>query len=674
MRHRQDIDGLRALAIVPVVLFHAGVKQIPGGFVGVDIFFVISGYLITSLILGEMSEGRFSLLRFYERRVRRIFPALFAVLAFCSVVALLLFLPRELRGYDRSLMAATFFVSNIHFYNAADYFGARPDSLPLLHTWSLSIEEQFYVVFPLLLIVSMYWGRRISIAVIAVLFALSLAASIVVTPIDRAAAFYLAPMRAWELMLGALLAVGVAPRIESHAAREALAFAGIALIAYALFFFDEMMAFPSWTALIPALGAALVIYAGDGRQTLVARGLSLSPFVFIGLISYSLYLWHWPLLVFARYWNIVPLDGWQSAAIVALSLMLAALSWRYVEQPFRRRQELVPPRMLVASAAAAMAVFVTLAVATSSGWQSRFSPQVLATFQGLRSPNTLACRKRSVDNPCVFGAKVEPNYAVWGDSHALMMIPGLDQLGIEQGFAFKVFARFACPPLSGMSFVDTGVTKGCTENNAATLKVLEASNEIHTVLLMARAASHLVGPNGEEGFRNPRSVILSSDGEHPTGKALVELWETHLRQTIQHLLAAGKNVVLVYPTPELNYNVPQAIARTLATKRDINQLYLPFASYQQRERLVFEILDRAGDSPRILRVYPHKSLCDAERCFTSAGGKSLYNDDDHLSIPGAKRVLPEFAPVFANRGAPSMAKASPEITSALPVNRVSAQQ
>src|SRR5262245_5529376 len=162
MRHRQDIDGLRALAVVPVVLFHAGLTQIPGGFVGVDIFFVISGYLITSLILDEMAEGRFSLLGFYERRVRRIFPALFAVLAFCSVMALLLFLPFELRKFDESLIAATFFVSNIHFYDGYGYFASPLDRSPLLHTWSLSIEEQFYIVFPLLLIASMYWGRRIS--------------------------------------------------------------------------------------------------------------------------------------------------------------------------------------------------------------------------------------------------------------------------------------------------------------------------------------------------------------------------------------------------------------------------------------------------------------------------------------------------------------------------------
>jgi peptidoglycan/LPS O-acetylase OafA/YrhL len=231
VRHRADIDGLRAIAVVPVVLFHAGVSQVSGGFVGVDIFFVISGYLITSLILGEMAEGRFSLADFYERRIRRIFPALFAVLAVCVVLAAILFLPRELKSFDRSLLATTVFVSNIYFYSGLGYFAAPPDTLPLLHTWSLAIEEQFYIVFPLLLSLVITFGRRVWVGLIAVLFLLSLAASIWVSRVNPDAAFYLAPMRAWELMLGALLAARILPRIESQAVREMLAVAGIALLA-----------------------------------------------------------------------------------------------------------------------------------------------------------------------------------------------------------------------------------------------------------------------------------------------------------------------------------------------------------------------------------------------------------------------------------------------------------
>jgi peptidoglycan/LPS O-acetylase OafA/YrhL len=674
MRHRQDIDGLRAVAVVPVVLFHAGVSQIPGGFVGVDIFFVISGYLITSLILGEMSEGRFSLLGFYERRIRRIFPALFTVLAFSSVMALLLFLPRELKSFDRSLIAATFFVSNIHFYDAYAYFAAPVDRAPLLHTWSLSIEEQFYIVFPLLLIVSMSWGRRISTALIAILFTLSLVASIVVTQIDQEAAFYLAPTRVWELMLGALLASGVVPRIESRTAREAFAVAGIALITYALFFFDDIMLFPSWVALIPALGAALVIYAGsDGRQTLVARGLSLSPLVFVGLISYSLYLWHWPLLVFARHWNIFVLSAWQSTIIVVTSFILAGLSWAYIEQPFRRRQSPIPRRWVAACAVTAVAVAVTIGFSTQrAGWPQRFAPETLAVARGISA----ADKKRDLSRECrtqpscTLGASVKPTYALWGDSHAAAMLATFADAFAARGFAFKAFIKLGCPPLGGNGY-EMRSRGNCLAHNEATAATLESSPEIRTVLLIARANQYIKGKI--EGARAPVNIIVGTHRGPTNEQERAAIYERQLKLTVDRMLAAGKTVVLVYPSPEFGYEIPVGVARFLATGRDPAELDLSLAAYREREGNIFSILDRMGNSPKIIRVYPHERLCDAKACEVYANGEALYRDDNHLSQAGAARVLPVYDPVFASQE-PSIAKASPEITSALPVNRVSAQQ
>jgi peptidoglycan/LPS O-acetylase OafA/YrhL len=452
VRHRADIDGLRAIAVVAVVLFHAGVSQVSGGFVGVDIFFVISGYLITSLLLGEIAEGRFSLAGFYERRIRRIFPALFAVLAFCMAVATILFLPRELQNFDQSLLATTFFVSNIYFYSTTGYFAAQPDSLPLLHTWSLSIEEQFYIVFPLLLSLAIGFGRRVWVWLIAALFLLSLAASIWVTNVDADAAFYLAPMRVWELMLGALLAARLLPRIEAQALRELLAIAGVALIAYAVFCFTPATPFPGSAALIPCLGAALVIYAGeDDGTSIAAKALSLWPLVFVGLISYSLYLWHWPLLVFARYWTITPLSGWQSAAIVIASFVLAALSWRYVEQPFRGKRPAIPRRILLASAATAMSVAVAFGLATAStGWPTRFSPEILAAVHSdahsVANDRMRATCKTQRCKDCVLGAPAPPTYAVWGDSHAAVLAPAIAAVAERHGTSVQLHLHTGCPP------------------------------------------------------------------------------------------------------------------------------------------------------------------------------------------------------------------------------------
>ena len=424
MRHRADIDGLRAIAVVPVVLFHAGVTQVSGGFVGVDIFFVISGYLITSLILGEMRDGRFSLLSFYERRIRRIFPALFLVLAVSSVLALRLFMPPDLVAFGRSLVATTLFVSNIHFYWDSGYFNAPLDTKPLLHTWSLAIEEQFYIVFPLILLLSLRWGGRRWIGVVLTLFVLSLVASIRITPVDPEAAFYLAPTRAWELMLGALLASGVVPSVKFQALREALAVVGLALIVYALFRFSSATHFPGASALIPCLGAAILIHAGQGERTsLVSKALSLWPVAFVGLISYSLYLWHWPLLVFARYWNIRELSSGQVIAIVIASFVLAVLSWTYVEQPFRRKQTRISRALLFAGAATAIVVLMVsgLRDVRSNGFPGRLSPEAIAIARSAKTPDAeralqRACIMASPDNPCVAGAQVPPSVAVWGDA------------------------------------------------------------------------------------------------------------------------------------------------------------------------------------------------------------------------------------------------------------------
>ena len=667
MRHRADIDGLRAIAVVPVVLFHAGVSQVSGGFVGVDIFFVISGYLITSLILGEMAEGRFSLLSFYERRIRRIFPALFAVLAFCVVLASILFLPRELQSFDNSLLAATFFVSNIYFYGGNGYFAASPDTLPLLHTWSLSIEEQFYIVFPLLLSLAIGLGRRVWVGLIAVLFLLSLAASIWVTNVDADAAFYLAPMRVWELMLGALLAARLLPRIEAQALREMLAIAGVALIAYAVVRFTPATPFPGSAALIPCLGAALLIYAGeDDGTTVAAKVLSLWPLVFVGLISYSLYLWHWPLLVFARYWTITPLTGWQSAAIVAASFILAALSWRYIEQPFRRKRPTIPRRILLASAATAMGLAVAFGVATAStGWPTRFSRQVLAVADDSIMParqetELRRCWEQPPEAPCVLGAAVKPNYAIWGDSHAIAMLPALGTFAEHRGIAFEVFVQPGCPSVVGIDFRNMRKLPECRARNSRNLAALESAHDIGTVILISRFALYI-----KDGKRAKRTIMFGPNGEKLDEKARAALWERQFDVTINRLLAAGKTVVLVYPVPEIGYDVPHALSRTLARGGDPASLNPPLATFQERQDIILAILDRAGNSPGIVRVYPHKKLCNEERCLVYANGKALYKDDNHLSMAGAEFVLSEFKPVFSNPGLPAV---SADIISALPAS------
>ena len=298
--YRPDIDGLRAVAVVPVVLYHAGVPALTGGFVGVDVFFVISGYLITGIVAAGIAAGSFSIVEFYERRARRILPALFVVLAASVAAGWWLLLPEPLERFAKSLLAATLFGSNFWFLDSArDYFAPGSDFAPLLHTWSLAVEEQFYLFFPPLLWAVARWRRGREVRLVAWLSLASFLGAVVVVAVDPPLAFYLAPLRIWELGLGALLALRPVPRLAARWQREGLGALGLAGIAVAVFGYDDLTPFPGFAALAPCLGALAIIAVGSGGSV-VNRALAIRPVVFVGLISYSLYLWHWPILAFLR--------------------------------------------------------------------------------------------------------------------------------------------------------------------------------------------------------------------------------------------------------------------------------------------------------------------------------------------------------------------------------------
>ena len=325
-KYRADLDGLRAVAVMAVVLFHAGISQISGGFVGVDVFFVISGYLITGLILNDMAQGRFSIASFYERRARRILPALFTVLFAASVATCGLLMPDRARAFGQSLIATVFFSSNILFSHQSGYFQA-PEVKPLLHTWSLAVEEQFYIIYPLFLfVVRRYLSRRYFLSLFPV-FVLSLAFCIWSVSVHRSTAFFLGPARAWELLLGGLLAIPLIPPLLHRVMANVLGFLGLALLVYSFVRLSGALPFPGVNALYPTLGAALIIYSGTASGTIVARGLSAKPIVFVGLISYSLYLWHWIIFIFVKVYLVRPLTHREVAAEIAVCIFIASFSW-----------------------------------------------------------------------------------------------------------------------------------------------------------------------------------------------------------------------------------------------------------------------------------------------------------------------------------------------------------
>lgn len=376
MNYRPEIDGLRAVAVLAVIIFHAGVPYISGGFVGVDVFFVISGYLITSIIAMELDKKEFSIVRFYERRARRILPALFVVLAITSITASFIMLPFELKVYGESLLGVIFFVSNFTFWQQSGYFAPAAELNPLLHTWSLAVEEQFYIIFPIVLAVLWRW-RRHFVFIILLLTALgSLMLADMLSSRAPSANFYLLPTRVWELLVGALIALWLMYRPQpTGLSAELLAGGGLVLVGASLFLFNAATPFPSLYALIPVLGAGAIILAAQ-PETITGKLLSWRPMVAVGLISYSAYLWHQPLFAFARIFaqnNQPPLSLMLGLAITAL--ILAWFSWAIIEQPFRNKRRFTPRWVFSASGIGCLATVILGVAIISSGGFIKLVPE-----------------------------------------------------------------------------------------------------------------------------------------------------------------------------------------------------------------------------------------------------------------------------------------------------------
>ncbi len=458
MKYRPEIDGLRTVAVVPVILFHAGFGLFSGGFVGVDVFFVISGYLITTILIDDLERGQFSILKFYDRRARRILPALFLVML-CSIpFAWFWMLPDQLSDFANSLVAVSLFVSNILFWQESGYFAPAAELKPLLHTWSLAVEEQYYLLFPVFLFLVWRFGRDRVFWMIAAMAAVSLLLCEIGWRRAPSANFYLAPTRAWEIFAGSIAALVIQKRgVRSN---DLFAIVGLAGIVASIFLYDAETPFPSLFALVPVLGAVLIVLFG-GPGTLVARVLSVRVMVGIGLISYSAYLWHQPLLAFARLRTIHEPPLLLMGSLGLLSLALAYLSWRFVERPFRAGPHTVITRrpVVFASSLVGMAAFVLIGFGARDGMSERFTfwydrdaakltLPLMEDGYCFRDFQTYPEMNVQNDLPdCRLGDETRPSTTLlFGDSLAAHWEPFFDLYGQENGVAFDVLTTNWCFP------------------------------------------------------------------------------------------------------------------------------------------------------------------------------------------------------------------------------------
>jgi len=642
MQYRAEIDGLRAIAVLPVILFHAGYSAFSGGFVGVDIFFVISGYLITSIILSEMEQGKFSIVNFYERRARRILPALFFVMAATLPFAWMWLIPSEFKDFSKSIVAVMLFSSNILFWQTSGYFDAALDSKPLLHTWSLAVEEQYYVLFPIFLLFAWRLGRRNLAALVLMLVVASLVLAQFTTAAEPDASFYLLPTRGWELGIGALAAIYMGRHGGIDIARtwsECLGMLGFVLIAASMVLYDEHTPFPSVYTLAPTLGTALIIlYCRPA--TVVGWLLTRKAMVGIGLVSYSAYLWHQPLFALARQRS--PHEpGLVLFTVLALvSLALGYVSWRFVEAPFRDRTR-IGKHQVFGLSAAGIAIFLCIGLAgyQTDGFRARDKwdgiEHAFATQNELGSGNRF-CQANRVDSPfgpqvCVIGDRSKrPDGVLWGDSYAGALMHGLNQELRRSGRAFYVVLSDGCIPVEGAwrTRKQAEFNCGATRHRQFVAAVLRDAS-IRTVVWTG-AFSALLGQRPHEEY-----VIDGVPAEHASTKR-------RILATLEKLEDAGKQVVLIGDTPKFPaYVADYAIRRFAATGGDIHATVQKVSRPQLTRRInQADMLAEAREHAKVIDGL--QLFCDAQTCSShDAGGRLLFIDNNHISHIGSERLARE---------------------------------
>lgn len=625
--YRPDIDGLRALAVLSVILFHANIGC-SGGFVGVDIFFVISGFLISSVILKELRDGTFSIITFWERRIRRILPALIVVVFGTMAAGYFCFLPEDFELLGKSGVAQATLLSNVFFLRHTGYFARGSDTQPLLHTWSLAVEEQFYLFFPMLLVFLKRHATRILPKSILLLVAGSLTLSILGSYSSPLATFYLLPTRAWELLIGVWIAIKLPINLPAGS-KTTVGLIGVVLVCCSIFFYNRDTRFPGVAAIAPCLGAALIILSSQDKASLVGRVLSLKPVVFIGLISYSLYLWHWPLLVFSKYLT----QGDQSIGIrlglLAASIGLSIASWRYVEVPFRKRCILQRRGQMFYFAGASLGGLLLLGVLVfcAKGFPGRFP---VAARNYADSKKHFAFRNEISIEEAVEGRFVElgsqnPNQPVdlliWGDSHAMAVTPVLDELCRRFSVRGIEATHSATAPVLG--YISRG-TSALNDDSpafaAAVLKFISKRHVKHVILAAywdAYPASH--------GF----TMTLPS--------------------TVSAIMGLGSQVFVMKDVPVPGFDVPRLAALTALHHGDVEQLGIPRANYKVSNfelDSTFEQIKRMGATV----LDPASYFLNHQDVYSVVhNGQLLYFDEQHLSVEGAELLSPLFLPIFCSK-------------------------
>lgn len=661
--YRPDIDGLRALAIIAVVIFHAFPSLLPGGFVGVDVFFVISGFLISGILLRALENGIFSFWKFYANRIRRLFPALLLVLFVCLAAGWFLLLPDEYERLGKHTVGAAAYVINLRLLHESGYFDIRSEFKPLMHLWSLGIEEQFYLTYPLFLWATWRFRKRL-VWILGVIAVGSFALDVMYVGHDAARAFFLPQTRCWELAVGCVVACwqslrqkrtasagfsedSVPSQMPSFArplAANSFSAVGVALIVVGILRIHESESFPGWWALLPVCGTALVIIAG--AEAWINRHIfSKQGVVFVGLISYPLYLWHWPILVFPRMIRGGEVSVGVRLSGLIVSFMLAWATYRFVESPIRfGNKNWIRPLALVG---ASLMIACFGYAASRDGFVARF-PNAARDLGDLRRVvwSTPECRALSglkIDY-CRITATKAPDIVLLGDSHAAVLYDSLGPQFARRSLTLMNLGEAGCAPFHDTQTFSAGARgKDCESGVNAVLNFTIHAASVRTVILSARGPRYMTG----EGFGLAESRLAAkriSRKDTPEGTPQPEIYARALRDTLLVLRASGKRVVLFLDWPELGFDPRSCLQRpvpiSMATR---NSCVVSRAEVDERNRAYRELafqMEKEFSGVTIFDPLPY--LCDSSQCYGMKDGRLLYSDDTHVSITGATYLASKY--------------------------------
>jgi peptidoglycan/LPS O-acetylase OafA/YrhL len=657
LEYRREIDGLRAIAVLPVIFYHAGFEAFAGGFIGVDVFFVISGYLITTIILAEMNNGKFSLLTFYERRARRILPALFFVMLCCLPFAWLWLVPKDMEYFCQSLTAVSAFSSNILFWRKSGYFDTGAEFVPLLHTWSLAIEEQFYMLFPLFLMLLWKLRKRWILSSLVLIAIVSLAGAHYGSSRKAGATFFLLPTRGWELAIGAVIAFyflykkDQAELIRSHKiASEAFGLLGLSLICYSIFAFDKATPFPGFYALVPTIGTALIIIFSTAKTT-VGRLLGTKLMVGIGLISYSTYLWHQPLFVFARHRSLTEPNVTLLLALSALSVVLAYFTWRYIESYFRNKKVVSRSQVFAfAVTGSSFFAFAGLAGYLSQGFENHFDK----TFIRITTPaegiitGCSAVQELSSGYTAIIGDKTKtPTIALLGDSHSTTITKALDEVLINKEKSLVVYAQSWGVPLLDVA---TNTPEKCRSNRVFMLNALNDvvnNSNIDTVIMVAEWANYT------EGRRWGDTITSYYTDKYSKSNSIdenVKVFERGLKRTLELLANRGIKIIIVGSVPEYNLRVPEYLGklyRFYNSTKIPREYLITYKDYEKRNANVFKAFGNANVYKLANYIDTFKLFCNGTFCeYMDNDNNVFYQDASHVSYSGSKVIVNEIVKVL----------------------------